>query len=184
MRRAPAVATIAVASALLFTADRAVVLLDAQQTPAAAAPGQRQPGTYPLGPDSLPQEGVPKGKLEGPLLFKSQILAGTVRRYWVYVPSQYTGARRQTFWCSRMASARRIRPGRCVCRRLSKTSSPQDIPVTIGIFITPGQRGDAYPDDLGTGNPNNRAAEYDSLSDAYARFIVEEMLPGSARPTS
>ena len=53
----------------------------------------------------------------------------------------------------------------------------KDIPVTIGIFITPGQRGDAYPDDLGTGNPNNRAAEYDALSDAYARFIVEEMLP-------
>ena len=53
----------------------------------------------------------------------------------------------------------------------------KDIPVTIGIFITPGQRGDAYPEDLGTGNPNNRAAEYDSLSDAYARFIVDEMLP-------
>ena len=53
----------------------------------------------------------------------------------------------------------------------------KDIPVTIGIFITPGQRGDVYPEDLGTGNPNNRAAEYDSLSDAYARFIVDEMLP-------
>jgi enterochelin esterase family protein len=26
-------------------------------------------------------------------------------------------------------------------------------------------------------NPNNRAAEYDALSDTYARFIVEEMLP-------
>ena len=31
--------------------------------------------------------------------------------------------------------------------------------------------------DLGTGNPNNRAAEYDSLTDAYARFLIEEMLP-------
>ena len=53
----------------------------------------------------------------------------------------------------------------------------KDIPVTIGIFITPGQRGDTYPEDLGTGNPNNRAAEYDSLTDTYACFIVEEMLP-------
>ena len=26
-------------------------------------------------------------------------------------------------------------------------------------------------------NPNNRAAEYDSLSDAYARFLVDELLP-------
>jgi enterochelin esterase family protein len=26
-------------------------------------------------------------------------------------------------------------------------------------------------------NPDNRAAEYDSLTDAYARFVVEELLP-------
>src|SRR5687767_14020063 len=42
--------------------------------------------TYELGPDSLPQPGVPKGKLEGPFLFKSQIITNTVRRYWIYVP--------------------------------------------------------------------------------------------------
>ena len=46
--------------------------------------------TYELGPDSLPQEGVPKGKLEGPFLFKSQIFSNTVRKYWLYVPAQYT----------------------------------------------------------------------------------------------
>jgi enterochelin esterase-like enzyme len=53
----------------------------------------------------------------------------------------------------------------------------KEIPVTIGIFITPGQRGDTYPDTIGTGNGNNRAQEYDSLTDTYARFIIEEMLP-------
>ncbi len=46
----------------------------------------RKPGDYPLGPDSLPQDGVPKGKLEGPFLFRSQVIANTVRRYWIYVP--------------------------------------------------------------------------------------------------
>src|SRR5262245_30705881 len=50
----------------------------------------RKPGEYPLGPDSLSQPGVSKGKLEGPLLFKSQIITNTVRRYWIYVPAQYT----------------------------------------------------------------------------------------------
>src|SRR5438874_166975 len=45
--------------------------------------------TYKLGPDSLPQEGVPQGKLEGPLLFRSKVLDGTVRQYWIYVPAQY-----------------------------------------------------------------------------------------------
>jgi hypothetical protein len=58
-----------------------------------------------------------------------------------------------------------------------------DIPVTIGIFITPGNSikpGDAgakYPDDLGMKNPDHRAQEYDALDDTYARFLVEEMLP-------
>ena len=46
-------------------------------TPSAAT---RKPGDYPLGPDSLPQDGVPKGKLEGPFAFKSQIIPNTVRR--------------------------------------------------------------------------------------------------------
>ena len=45
--------------------------------------------TYELGPDSLPQEGVPRGKLEGPFLFRSQIISNTVRQYWVFVPAQY-----------------------------------------------------------------------------------------------
>ena len=53
----------------------------------------------------------------------------------------------------------------------------KEMPVTIGIFITPGQRGENFPDSIGAGNPNNRSVEYDSLGDTYARFIVEEMLP-------
>ncbi|MEJ7711813.1 MAG: alpha/beta hydrolase-fold protein [Pyrinomonadaceae bacterium] len=53
----------------------------------------------------------------------------------------------------------------------------KEMPVTIGIFITPGQRGEEYPETLGTKNPSNRSAEYDALTDRYARFIVEEMLP-------
>ena len=52
----------------------------------------------------------------------------------------------------------------------------KQMPVTIGIFITPGSRGEEYAE-VGGGNPNNRSVEYDSLGDQYARFIVEEMLP-------
>ncbi len=52
----------------------------------------------------------------------------------------------------------------------------KQMPVTIGIFITPGQRGDEYTV-KGTGNPDNRSIEYDSLGDKYARFLIEEMLP-------
>jgi enterochelin esterase family protein len=51
------------------------------------------------------------------------------------------------------------------------------MPVTIGLFITPGHRAETYPANLGTGNPNNRAQEYDAVNDNYARFLVDEMIP-------
>src|SRR5690348_6443096 len=62
----------------------------ATHAPAAQAPptqtsAARKPGEYALTPDSLPQPGVPRGKLEGPFEFHSRIFAGTVRRYWIFV---------------------------------------------------------------------------------------------------
>jgi enterochelin esterase-like enzyme len=148
-----------------------------QQTPPAAG-AARKAGEYPLGPDSLPQPGVPQGRLEGPFLFKSAAIPNTVRNYWIYVPAQYvngTPANVLVF----QDGQRAINPTGVlrVPQVLENLIAKKDIPVTIGIFITPGQRGDTYPDTLGTGNPNNRAAEYDSLTDAYTRFIVDEMLP-------
>jgi len=142
------------------------------------APGQREPGSYPLGPDSLPQDGVPQGKLEGPFEFGSRVFAGTVRRYWVYVPAQYSGATPANLLVFQDGQRATNPKGSLrVPQVLENLIHKQDIPVTIGVFITPGHRGDAYPDDLGTKNPNHRAAEYDSLSDAYARFLIEELLP-------
>lgn len=46
---------------------------------------------YQLGPDSKPQDGVPKGELLKFEFKDSKIFPGTVRDYWVYVPAQYTG---------------------------------------------------------------------------------------------
>jgi enterochelin esterase family protein len=148
------------------------------QTPPAPAAAGRQPGEYPLGPDSLPQEGVPKGKLDGPFEFRSQAIPNTVRRYWIYVPAQYGGTTPANVLVFQDGQ-RAVNPTGVlrVPQVLENLIAKKQIPVTIGIFITPGQRGDAYPDTLGTGNPNNRAAEYDSLTDAYARFVVDEMLP-------
>src|SRR6185369_4618545 len=44
---------------------------------------------YILGPDSQPHEGVPQGKVIGPLTLASQVFTNTTRNYWVYVPAQY-----------------------------------------------------------------------------------------------
>jgi enterochelin esterase family protein len=40
----------------------------------------RRPGEYPVSAEALPQEGIPKGRLEGPFEFHSKIIANTVRR--------------------------------------------------------------------------------------------------------
>lgn len=147
----------------------------ADPAPAAA---ERKPGDYLLTADSLVQEGVPPGKLEGPFEFRSANLPGTVRRYWIFIPAQYTGdtpANLLVFHDGQRATnpngSLRIQ------NVLANLIHKKEIPVTIGLFITPGHIGDAYPDDLGMSNPNNRAAEYDALNDAYARMICFEFIP-------
>lgn len=152
------------------------------QSAVAAVP--RQPGEYPPTIDSIAQPGVAKGKLIGPLEFRSKIIPGdTVRRYWIYVPAKYDP---------------KNPPNLLVFQDGQRATNPQgplnipvvldnliakgDIPPTLGIFITPGNTGTAhYPDNLGTGNPNHRAQEYDQLNDAYTRFLIEEMLPEVAK---
>lgn len=133
---------------------------------------------YELTPDSLTQPSVPRGRLEGPFEFKSKIIPGTVRRYWIFVPAQYSP--------ESPASVLVFQDGQRATNPNGSLRVPTvmenlihkgDMPVTIGIFITPGHLGERYPDDLGMSNPNHRAEEYDSLDDTYARFLIEEMLP-------
>ena len=147
---------------------------------AAAAGSSQDDGAkrYTLTADSLPQPGVPRGKLEGPFELRSDIIAGTVRRYWIFVPAQYTP--------DEPASVLLFQDGQRATNPEGSLRVPAvmenlihrgDMPVTIGIFITPGHRGKVYPDTLGMGNPDHRAQEYDALDDTYARFLIEEMLP-------
>jgi enterochelin esterase family protein len=141
-------------------------------TAAGAAP------QYPLGPDSLPQPGVPQGRLEGPLEFRSTIIPGTVRRYWIHVPAQYTG---ETPACLLVFQdgqrATNLEGSLRVPQVMDNLIHKGEMPVTIGLFITPGHLGERYPDDLGMSNPNHRAQEYDALDDTYARMLIEELLP-------
>ncbi len=131
-----------------------------------------------LTPDHMPQPGVPKGELKGPYEFHSKIIEGTVRQYWIFVPAQYEA--------SKPASVLVFQDGFRATNPVGSIRAPQvlenliakgDMPVTIGIFISPGNTSEKYPDNLGSSNPNNRAQEYDAMNDRYSRFIVEEMLP-------
>src|SRR3954447_2218695 len=55
-------------------------------------PGPNPNSQYRLGPDSMSQDGVPKGEIRGPYTLPSNVYAGTQHTYWVYVPAQYDPA--------------------------------------------------------------------------------------------
>jgi enterochelin esterase family protein len=106
------------------------------------------------------------------------VFDGTVRRMRVYVPVQYK-PENATAVLEFQGGQHAINPkgvGRAHVV-LDNLIHKKDIPVTIGIFVTPGHKGAEYPATLGTMNPNNRGVECDSLGDAFAKHIVEEMLP-------
>ncbi len=142
----------------------------------------RKPGEYHLGPDSLPQASVPSGRLEGPLEFHSRIIAGTVRRYWIFVPAQYTSEKPACLLVFQDGQRATDPTGQLrVPQVLENLIHKKEIPVMLGVFITPGNLSEHYPDTLGSSNPNHRPEEYDALNDAYARFLVEELLPEVAK---
>lgn len=138
----------------------------------------RKPGEYPFMADSLPREGVPKGRLEGPFEFRSQVFLGTVRQYWIWVPAQYNPKKPANVLVFQDGQRATNPEGSLrVPQAMENLIAQGKMPVTIGIFITPGNLSATYPTDLGMRNPNNRRQEYDSLNDRYAKFVIDEMLP-------
>ncbi len=144
----------------------------------------RQPGEYPFTADSLVQPNVPKGKLLGPYEFHSKVIANTVRQYWIYVPTNYK-------------ANSKAKPALLVFQDGQRATNPQGslrvpqvldnliyqkvIPQTIGVFVTPGNLSEHYPNNLGMSNPDHRAPEYDALSADYAHFLIDELLPEVAK---
>lgn len=129
----------------------------------------------PFGPDSERQEGVPKGVVTKHT-WKSQVFPDTTRDYYVYVPQQFDG--------KTPAAVMVFQDGHAYVNEKGEFRTPivfdnlihkGEMPVTIGIFINPGHKGDSSPET--PWKSNNRSFEYDTLSDQYARFLLEEILP-------
>jgi len=121
-------------------------------------------------PDTLPRAKLPRGKVTKST-WKSKIFAGTVRDYHVYVPAQYDpkGAPACVMVFQDGASYLRWRAATTLDNLIHKS----EIPVIIGIFIDPG----VIPGKDGAAAVSNRSVEYDTLSDKYARFLRDEILP-------
>ncbi|MEO6734006.1 MAG: SMP-30/gluconolactonase/LRE family protein [Ferruginibacter sp.] len=132
--------------------------------------------TYPVDSASVEHAGVPKGELLKFKFDQSKIFPGTVRDYWIYVPAQY-------------------KPGKPACVYINQDGiqykAPtvfdnliykNEMPVTIGVFITPGKvLADSGSNVL---SRYNRSFEYDGLGDAYARFLLNELLPDVEKRTT
>jgi enterochelin esterase family protein len=160
----------------------AALLLAAVLACPAGAQASRAPGDYPLTPDSLVRPGVAQGRLEGPFEFRAAAFPGTVRRYWVYVPAGYDPAQPPNLLVFQDGQRATNPEGSLrVPAVLDNLIAAGDIPPTLGVFVTPGNLSERYPDDLGMSNPNHRAPEYDALSDTYVRMLTDELLSEVAR---
>lgn len=149
------------AATVLTTPERAVAGIAAE--PDAAALEK----LYPLGPDSKFQPGVPKGVQFQFSMDNPKYFPGTQRKIDVYIPAQYTAKTPACVWI-------------CLDRWMESLPAvfdnlihKKEMPVTIAIGLHPGTVPSADPPQ----NPRfNRSFEFDSLNDALAKFITEEVI--------
>ncbi|HVR87355.1 MAG TPA: alpha/beta hydrolase-fold protein [Planctomycetota bacterium] len=135
---------------------------------------QAEPYQHP--PESERQEGVPQGKVTH-FVWKSQIFPGTIREYWTYVPAQYDPKTPAAVMVFQDGHAYVNEKGWFrVPIVLDNLIAKKELPVMVGIFINPGHKSEELPKP-GWADKNNRSFEYDTLSDQYARFLAEELLP-------
>jgi enterochelin esterase-like enzyme len=132
--------------------------------------GGGQLEVYETHPDARERVGVPKGSLKQMPSWRSNIFQGTTRDWWVYVPAQYTAANPAAVMVFQDGAGAR----QYVTPVFDNLIAKGDIPVMIGVFIEPGGIKAAR---------DNRSFEYDTLSDQYARFLLEEILPEVEKTT-
>ncbi len=130
---------------------------------------------YPPGRDSQPQPGVPQGDVKKFTFETSRIFPGTKRDWWLYVPKQYDAAKPA---CAMVffdgGGFSKADAGFRVPAVFDNLIAKKEMPVTVGIFISPGTVAASEP---GKAARSNRSYEYDSMGDLNARFITEEIIP-------
>lgn len=132
--------------------------------------------SYQLGPNSWRYPNIPAGAITKHS-WESKIYPNTTRDYYVYVPAQYNSAQ--------AAALMIFQDGHTYVKEdgdfriplvFDNLISQGKMPVTIGLFVNPGHDLTAQPAE----NPwrvSNRSIEYDEVSDTYARFLIEELIP-------
>jgi enterochelin esterase family protein len=129
------------------------------------------PEPYALGPDSQPQPGVPRGTLTQQRWQSERIYPATTRDYWVYAPPEGQPPSALTIF---QDGGFYLNPVVNAPVALDNLIHQGAIPPMLALFVNAGEVGPGSPV---FGGADNRSLEYDTLSDRYARFLLEEMLP-------
>jgi enterochelin esterase family protein len=102
------------------------------------------------------------------LAYRSTVYPGTTRDWWVYVPAPAAAGEPACVMVFQDGQG----PKDYIPTVFDNLIAWGDMPPTVGVFVSPGV--------LDGGAPN-RSFEYDTLSDQYARFLLEEILPQVGR---
>lgn len=129
---------------------------------------------YNPAPESQPQADVPQGKLETFAWNDSGVFPNTHRKVTVYLPANFQPNQPTCLMVWQDGSRHADPNGQLrVPIVFDHLIHRGEMPPTVGVFIDPGRRPNQKPTD----KAGNRSFEYDSLGDAYSRFLLTEILP-------
>lgn len=135
---------------------------------ALSTPGDRQ---YHPAPEAFVAEGVARGQVSAHAGWTgSRVFPGTRRDLWIYTPAGFdpTGpAPALMVFNDGAGYLNRDGPVRASAV-FDTLIAAGEMPPTIGVFVMPGQL---------DGAPHQRNIEYDSVTDTYVRFLLEDLLP-------
>jgi sugar lactone lactonase YvrE/enterochelin esterase-like enzyme len=111
---------------------------------------------------------VPKGEIIKFTFATSKIFPGTTREISLYIPAQYKADKPACVYVNQDGIQWKAPTV------FDNLIAKGEMPVTIGVFVTPGKVLAQSSDAL---DRFNRSFEYDGLGDRYARFLLDEVFP-------
>lgn len=130
---------------------------------------------YPLGPDSQPQQAVPRGEMRKFSHETSTVFPGTKHEWSLYIPKQYDAAKPACAMVFFDGSGFAKPDGQFrIPVVFDNLIAKKAMPVTVAVFISPGT---VPATESGAAARNCRSYEFDSMGSSNARFVTEEIIP-------
>ncbi|MEP6674745.1 MAG: alpha/beta hydrolase-fold protein [Ferruginibacter sp.] len=133
-----------------------------------------QDSLYHFAQESLRKEGVPKGSVTK-FEWHSKIY-NNFRECYLYVPQQYDSSKAAALMIFQDGHAYVSDSGdQRVCIVYDNLIAQKKLPVTICLFVNPGNDISQYPENRF--RSKNRSEEYDTMNGIYASMLLNEIIP-------